>query len=394
MAGRKSMKILICRQGLFGGTDKLLDRLYDWLKAENYMVETYCSGKTERDRLRQSYELAVIPSSQLGDLYELSSSGIQIKRVLMWIMGMGAFSDSYYNYPATNFFDKTLQVLYKKEAEATLKWLLRKKAVVFTDSIGIYNTFKAFHLEYSDTYQDSIVPIAVKVPHNKTYPVRDVRKKPMRISWIGRVSADFKEIPVRHLLQDIDILTQTQNAEVELTIVGDGDALGRIKKEAEKVSYRVNFIENIPYEKLDEYILGNVDLLIAMGTSALDGAKIGCPVIIITPVRAADPERVHYRWIYDSKGYSLGEYPDIDMETGQRRCEFHEIMKEFITQANISDRSFEYAGEFDQEKVFVKLMQRELPGEIDREMWAHIKKFHEMKKKKSAVKKILKRTGK
>jgi hypothetical protein len=389
--GIKHMEILICRQGLFGGTDKLLDRLYGWLKGENYSVDICCLSETEMDRLRRCYELVIIPSSQLGNLYELSNRGIRIKRVLMWIMGMGAFSDAYYNYPASSFFDKMLQVLYKKEAEAALKWLLRKRAVVFTDSVGIYNTFQVFHMKCSDTCQENIVPIAINVPSEKLYPSHDNRKSLINISWIGRVSTDFKEIPLRHLLQDLDDWARTQNAEVEFTIVGDGDALERIKKEAENVSYRVNFIQNIPYEKLNKYISENVDLLIAMGTSALDGAKNGCPTVIITPVRAADPEKVHYRWIYDSKGCSLGEYPDIDLKTGQRRVEFGKIMEEFFADANVSDKSFEYAGRFDQEKVFAELMRRELPGEIDREMWVHAKRFQKMKKKKMTMKKILSR---
>ena len=142
---------------------------------------------------------------------------------------------------------------------------------------------------------------------------------------------------------------------------------------------------------MNKYISENVDLLIAMGTSALDGAKNGCPTVIITPVRAADPEKVHYRWIYDSKGCSLGEYPDIDLKTGQRRVEFGKIMEEFFADANVSDKSFEYAGRFDQEKVFAELMRRELPGEIDREMWVHAKRFQKMKKKKMTMKKILSR---
>lgn len=61
-------------------------------------------------------------------------------------------------------------------------------------------------------------------------------------------------------------------------------------------------------------------------------------------------------------------------------------MEEFLTCTDISDKSFEYAKEFNQEKVFANLIQRKLPGEIDKEMWGHIKKFNKMKKRKEKIK--------
>lgn len=387
------MEILICMQGLFGGTDNLLGRLYGWLKDNNYVVDIY-TGNDEKLYLISHYDLAIIPSSQLGDLYLLSKRGISIDRVLIWIMGMGAFADSYYNFPATNFFDKVLKILYENEVKKTLKWLINKNSIIFTDSVGIYNTLKALNVCCEKDIEDHIFPIAIKVPNEKSWTkVSDRVSKKIRLSWIGRVSSDFKEIPLLHLIRDLDSWVYEHNISVELTIVGDGDAIDRVKGISDGVSYPVSFIDNIPYDELNNYVSEYVDLLVAMGTSALDGAKTGCPTIIITPVRKTDTERVEYRWIYDSRGYSLGEYPDIDIATGQKRCCLSEILQEYISDMYIAEKCFEYVQTFDMDRIFARLSQRDLPGQIDEEMKQHIKRFYKMKKRKMFIKKIVNRLG-
>lgn len=386
------MNILICKQGLFGGTDKLLDRLYRWLVEEGRPVDSICLTEDGLGKLKRVYDLVVLPSSQMGDIFLLIKYGIEIKRLLVWIMGMGAFSDSYYTYPSNRVVDKLLYRMYQKEAVDTLKWLIKNNAIIFTDGVGVYNTVKKSCESSVEDLEKNIVPIAIDCPDENLWKKRicDKHNQTIRISWVGRVSNDFKAIPIVHLIDDIESYLTHENLRVELTIVGDGDAISLIKEKALTMSFPIDFINNIPYEELNEYFSDRVDLLIAMGTSALDGAKIGCPTVVITPVRPNDPERVEYRWIYDSVGYSLGEFPDIDIETGQLRVSFETIMNEYSWDGRISDECFKYSHKFDMNIVFRTLLERELPGRIDIEMIKHLKKFLKMKVRKSFVKRIMK----
>lgn len=386
------MDILVCRQGLFGGTDKLLGRLYEWLCGNNYSADSFCLTEEEAKPLKKQYDLIILPSSQLGDISVLTKKGINIKRMLVWIMGMGAFSDSYYTYPPNSIFDKLLCSMYRNESIETLKWLIRNKAIVFTDSVGIYNTIRTSNVSSSAELKENIVPIAIECLENNEWILNRLNKREdkIRISWVGRVAKDFKEIPILHLIDDIGKYVENGNATIVLTIVGDGDAIDSVKQRAARANFQIDFIDNIPYEKLNAYFVENVDLLVAMGTSALDGAKIGCPTVVITPVRKNDPERVEYRWIYDSVGFSLGEFPDIDIETGQPRDSFAQIMEEYQEETNISERCFSYAYEFDTNVVFNALMNRELPEQIDSEMSIHIDRFSKMKSRKAFVKQIIK----
>ena len=387
------MDTLICKQGLFGGTDKLLDRLYKWLVKNGHPVDLFCITEDEPGRLKKEYDLIILPSSQIGDIYSLMKNGIRVKHMLVWIMGMGAFSDSYYTYPPKGTIDKLLYKMYQREAVDTLKWLIRNKAIIFTDSVGIYNTVKTSGISLTETLEKDIVPIAIECPDENQWKIKhsNIDERTIRISWVGRVAKDFKEIPILHLIDDIENYLKHKNLRIELTIVGNGDAITMIKEKASGASFPINFINNIPYDKLNIYFGDKVDLLIAMGTSALDGAKIGCPTVVITPVRPNDPERVEYRWIYDSVGYSLGEFPNIDIETGQPRTSFEKIMDEYSLGFGISEECFKYAHEFDTNVVFHALINRELPGQIDSEMIKHIDNFQKMETRKSFVKRIIKR---
>ena len=382
------MTFLICKQGLFGGTDKLLDRLYKWAK-KDHQIDIVDSMNNTPD-MQKKYDLAIVPSSQLDNIYCLLKHGISIERVLVWIMGMGAFSDSYYTFPPRSFFDRILKKKYAAEARETLLWLTRNAAIVFTDSVGIYNTYKAVSVEYNKNFEKNIVPIAIEVPIEIKWKknINYVENKVIKISWLGRVSSDFKEIPLKHLIRDLREWFLTHDYKIKLIIIGEGNALEKIQAETYDVPYSVEYIKNIPYEELNDFIVNNVDLLIAQGTSAIDGAKIGCPTVVITPVRSTDPERVEYRWIYESKGYSLGEYPNLDIETDQVRHDFMTIMNEYISNDFISQYCFDYAQKFNMNCVFRDFLNRDLPEKIDKEMLKHIKKFYRLKKAKEVIKQI------
>lgn len=380
------MKIVICKQNLYGGTDKLLERLGTWLKQKNYVVEVLGEFNEISEK---KFDLALVPSSQMGDLWKLKKRGISVDRILVWILGIGAFHESYYNEMHDVGLKKVPIKLLKKESNSTLKWLYEHGAIIFTDEVGAYNTFRNCEENYKDNLDESLIPIAIEINQQQNILEKNKRNI-INIAWVGRVSKDFKYIPLQKLIEDIDSWKLKYEKEVKLTIIGTGDAINEIREKCSKLKFSIEFIKEIEYEKLGEYIRENVDLLVAMGTSALDGAKIGCPTIVITPVREGDPLEVYYRWIYESRGYSLGEFPGIDIETKQIRKSFDEIMSEYLSDNKHGQQSYEYAQTFEINNVFQKLIDRKQPLLLDKKMWHHIKVFYYLKKMKKTIKQIIK----
>lgn len=379
------MQIIICKQNLYGGTDKLLDRLAMWLFQQKYDVETL--GELENIRAKK-FDLAIVPSSQMGDLWKLKKKGIQVDRVLVWILGMGAFYESYYNETQNVGLKKIPIKHWQKEASATLEWLYKNNSIIFTDEVGAYNTFRKEKLDYKIHLNDNLIPIAIEFNELQEND-RKENTDEISIAWIGRVSSDFKEIPLSKLIDDINDWLLQHKQKIKLIVVGTGDAIDRVKNKCNNAKFTTQFIDEIKYDELSDFVTKNVDLLVAMGTSALDGAKVGCPTMIITPVRDSDPHEVYYRWIYESKGYSLGEFPPIDMETNQIRKNFAEVLDAYIVDAKrYGEKSYEYCENFEINNVFSKLMSRELPNLIDYQMWKHIKYFYKLKELKSFLKRM------
>lgn len=383
------LKILICKSGQYGGTDNLLDRCYNWLKHNGIFVEQVCLPNSDCSVKEAAYDLAILPSSQMHDIVTLRKKGIHIKRILIWIMGCGAFQETYYNPGRSKGIEKYVNKVLDHEARATLKKLYKRNSICFTDEVGMYASLHSLVIDYENKKESNIVPIVIQVPDE--YVVKDKKKDTINISWVGRVSRDFKFIPIKHLIEAIEQYKKNNNINILLTMVGSGDALEELKEITNKISYKIEFINNIEYENLSGFLTKKTDLLIAMGTSALDGARYGCPTVITTPVRSSDKQEVNYRWVFESKGYSLGEYPGLDMYPNQIKKSFVEILEEYKERDDLQVCSYEYAKQFAPDVVFGKLLNRVLPDEIDFLLWKHLRRFYLIKKLKQNIKHIIKR---
>lgn len=389
------MKYIICKQTVFGGTNQLLDRLKNWLSKKNFEVYEYCDGN-DFSSLPSTIDLAIIPSSSIGDLYRLKKNNIIVKRFVIWILGSGSLMDSYYNERNKHILNKLFKWFLIKESNDMLQCLCRNDSIIFTDIVGMYNTFKynsCKYMEYIKKDDKIIFPVAVKTNNISTkmqlsLNLDNHENNVVRIAWIGRVSSDFKEISIKRMIYDIDRWMQINKRRIILTIVGDGDAFERVRIYANKFNINIKFIHYIDYNSLENYIVHNVDLLIAMGTSALDGARCGCPTIIITAAREDEFDKVYYRWIFESVGYSLGEFPGLDVATNQIRKDFFSIMKEFDYR-KCSIKSQEYSNSFDENIVFENILNRDLPNLIDDFTWTKIRNFYYIKRIKNIIKSIL-----
>lgn len=363
--------ILVCKTDTFGGANYLLDRLYRWLLKNNYNVEQ-CILTKGIIPTKKTYNLAILPSYIDDDVYALSKMGIKVERVLLWIMGMGCFQDGYYNPINKTGVKGLITSLIAKEAESALADVTRLRSICFTDVVGRYNTYK--ELKYADENVDNdyLIPIGISTLQYKKRIKTDGK---LNVCWVGRVTHDFKFIPMKHALLDVEEYCKIHDLKACFTVVGDGDAIEDVKKLAQRMTYVTKYIPYLKYDALDDFF-DSQDIAFVMGTSALDAARNSCPAVVVTPVREGiDEESVFYRWIYDSKGYSLGEYPGWDEKTNQVRRTLNDVLDEFYANDSISKKCWEYTQQFDADQAFRKLLEC-TPLPLDKRLWNHIKKFY------------------
>jgi len=128
---------------------------------------------------------------------------------------------------------------------------------------------------------------------------------PLRLAWVGRL-ADFKVPILRHTLARLSALARTASRDTVFTIVGEGP-LGREIDDAVYTHERFRIERlGIRYGAELDALLLETDALFAMGTSALEGAKLGVPTVLLDIAYGRVPDGYVFRWLFDSEEFSLG----------------------------------------------------------------------------------------
>lgn len=124
----------------------------------------------------------------------------------------------------------------------------------------------------------------------------------LNIGWLGRLDGD----KIFSVINTADNLIKIKSYDkINFHLIGDGNC--RDKIQLEKYFPKIKFIFNsyLYDEERDEYIKKNIDLMIAMGISAVDSTMLGIPTLI--PIVSS--KRFYsdlYAWPHDITEYSLG----------------------------------------------------------------------------------------
>lgn len=146
-----------------------------------------------------------------------------------------------------------------------------------------------------------------------------VKNDEINVTWLGRLATD--KLGALYNLIDNYASLVTSRAK-RLHIIGDGESSNHVKAYCEKHARDVKIImtgtlykersytnesnENQQTElTLDEYLIKNVDIVFAMGTSALEGAKLGIPSAVVY-TNSKPHDKNEFFWLYDMKDYCLG----------------------------------------------------------------------------------------
>lgn len=380
------MRILILFQGIFGGSDLLFARFSAWCRRKNMVVtESYPGNDHVYDRT--GYDLVLLTSSQLGELFAAKKNGAVFSHILVWILGMGMLQESYFNPARSKGLEFFIKKYLLKRGNSMVRILNACGALCYTDIMGQSRTLKEAGIEPDEYSEKKRIPIAISIPELKSVKKQDdyVTDR-IRFGWVGRIANDFKVIPILDLMDQLEKISKDRK--ISLTIVGTGDGYGRIEAKMREMNYEIHAVENVAYDLLGEYIKEHFDILAAMGTSALDGGKVGVPTMILSPVRENDPHIVSYRWIHESLGFSLGEYPGDQTGVKQVKKKFSEMIREYMShKKELSQLSYEYTLHFDENKVFEKLLSL-TPEQLNEAAWKEIRFMYRLNRAKDMVKKL------
>lgn len=187
-----------------------------------------------------------------------------------------------------------------------LTYLLHKNAIVFMDGTNLQVTCDLLGVTVKTP---DFLPIPAKLTPNYNGSRRIPDASVIKFVWVGRI-VDFKYYPLKRFLADLSIVAGKSEIKFELIIVGAGEYIDTLAKEVLKLRYKVlsvRFIEYIDNENLDAFILKNADVLLGMGTSALEGVKLGVPTLLFDFSYVNVAGAYKYRWVHQSTNFNLGE---------------------------------------------------------------------------------------
>ena len=195
--------------------------------------------------------------------------------------------------------------------------LLAKKSLIFMDDTGVVNLKTHFSIHLNSPLY---LPIPVKSSNQNLFI--DDRKDPLNIlklTYIGR-AVNWKMMPLKKILEDCAKISNAKTP-IHFTIVVDSsEALYKfiaIDSLTKNQHFSIHIIENMLPSKIDNFLLNNSDLHFAMGTAALEAAKLGIPTILVDYSREEFPENYLYRWLYETENFSLGKNIDkLPLEKG------------------------------------------------------------------------------
>jgi len=186
------------------------------------------------------------------------------------------------------------------------------------------------------------LPIPVKIIENKYLLKNHSNILTTNFSYIGRAQV-WKIRPLIKLLIDLDKILLYNTFFYIYT--DDAFSFKKALKDLTIEHIKLCFIEKFHIDKIIDHMLdNNVNLNFAMGTSALDTAKVGIPTILIDATYSKLPDNYKYLWLFDTQNYNLGSIIDSNFSNfAERAKHINMIMYDLITDnINISNKCYNY----------------------------------------------------
>lgn len=184
--------------------------------------------------------------------------------------------------------------------------LLSNHGLYFMDKSNLELTEKYLYLKIINR---QFLPVPADFVNNEVnYRAKKQLDEIVKFGWIGRL-CDFKSYILIYAIQCLNnIACNFEGRKFQFHIVGSGPMESYIKRAVSKCdSVEIIYHGYLPHKQIDNF-LKDVDILFAMGTSALEGAKLGIPTILLDPILKKVKGDYVFRMLQDTDEYDLGHF--------------------------------------------------------------------------------------
>lgn len=244
------------------------------------------------------------------------------------------------SYSCGRFVLNTVLNGYRLKMVKLFRLLEDKHSIVFMDKGNVTTTERYLGISIQNPVY---LPIPVDKPlRRKTIVNKDHLTGGLNIAWLGRI-ADFKYFILKYALKKLDGVQPELDLPIKFIVIGSGDFDAQLREEVSKLAnLTVQFIDHIPPSDLDNFLCQEVDMVMAMGTSALEGAKLGIPTVLLDVCYNEVSDGYIFQWLHECTGYTLGDVVDgTHFKAGNRSLQqcLQQLLSEY---ERVSKQSLEH----------------------------------------------------
>lgn len=194
-------------------------------------------------------------------------------------------------------------VLIENETRKFLELVKKNKAMIYHDWSGRDSLSRISDIKFTNK---DYLHITLDKKNKQTNGIL-INKNEINICFLSRLASD--KIQSLYYLID-NVSSYKTDKKIKLHIIGDG----LLKKQVLKFCSRYNNIEfiftgTIARENLDDYLIGNADIVFGVGTCVLESSALKIPsaVLLMNNSKIYDTDAF---WIFNSKEYCVGILTD------------------------------------------------------------------------------------
>ena len=145
----------------------------------------------------------------------------------------------------------------------------------------------------------------VSIPKKEQHALGDlINEKELNIAFLSRLSQD----KIQSLFYLVRNLYKIKiDKKIKLHIIGDGICRQMVELELEEYRDKIEIVYTgtIAKEKLDEYLINNIDLLFGVGTCVIESSALKIPTAVLLMNSKEIKDNEAY-WYFESKEYCTG----------------------------------------------------------------------------------------
>lgn len=207
----------------------------------------------------------------------------------------------------TNFFLTRNWFLRDKEYDklrTDFIKLIEQKAMVFMDHPNYLENKVKLNLPFHEN-ELNYLPICCNWYEGPLHQYQN--KEIINICWLGRIATD-KVAAIENFAWHLNNLDNYFKAKIKFTIIGNGEEEERLLRFMNNLGLKFEHKNTILGDELNTFLVNDVDLGFAMGTSLLEFAKLRIPVVMADIMEQTNFNKADkFRWLNETVGFSMGD---------------------------------------------------------------------------------------